>query len=215
MLKTTLMVMLALSGFEVMAQSEKGILSGKILDYKNQEPIPFVHVKGSISQTITNSNGHFSIQMLKGDTLTFSHLNYQRYNIQINSLPDYDILIHLDPKENIMDEVIINEYLPEEELKQEMIDHEVNYSTEEINAVQNVSQSTMLYKMGYVPHMNSLDNFKDYIKGPQGVTLFSSDPSKGLIKSLKNINKINYSLKNLNRVKTDSSKLNPMLQFVD
>jgi len=110
----------------------------------------------------------------------------------------------------VLPELIIREYLPEEELKNEIINHNVTISIEETNAINNVASSTILYLQGYVPEMNSLDNFKNYIKEPQGVTLFSSDPSKGLIKTIKRLSQqsktFNQSRLNLNNIKSDTTQ---------
>lgn len=115
-----------------------------------------------------------------------------------------------------MQELIIRDYLPEEQLKQEMLEYEVEYTLEEVNAINNVQQSTILYKKGYVPEMNSLDNFKYYMKEPQGVTLFSSNPSKGLIKSLKRLSqqKKNYYPHSLRLNKTDTANFKSLHRFI-
>lgn len=200
----------------VMAQQSE-IFYGQVVDSSSQEPIPFVHVIGSGVQTISDSQGFFSIRIAKGDTLTFSHINFEPYRMCITETTSQIITIRLKRKENLMQEIIVRDYSPEEELKQEMINHVVIYSMEEINAINNVEFSTILYKNGYVPEMNSLDNFKNYMKEPQGVTLFSSDPSKGLIKSIKRLSqqKKTYSPNTMNLNKTDTVKLKSLFPFVD
>lgn len=197
-------VLLFLYGYHATAQNSSVSVSGQVFDQQTQVPIPFVHILGRRTQSISDSNGNFSILVKKGDTLTFTHINFERYSIQISKVPERTIPIYLKKKENIMQEIIIRDYLPEEELKQEMINHVVKYSAEEVNALYNVEFSTILYKKGYVPEMNSLDNFKNYIKEPQGVTLFSSDPSKGIIKSIKKLTNKTYYSGQLKLNKTDT-----------
>ncbi|MEO9965818.1 MAG: carboxypeptidase-like regulatory domain-containing protein [Reichenbachiella sp.] len=183
-------------------------ISGQILDAKTHLPIAFAHVLGSTDQVVSDHLGQFSIKVRLGDTLTFSHINFDRYALKVLDRPENRLIIYLSPKENLMKEIIIREYMPEDEFKLEILKHEVQITKEEANAVNNVAYSTMLYRKGYVPEMNSLDNFKNYIKEPRGITLFSSDPNKGLIRSIKKLNQQNksYNLNglNLNRVKTDS-----------
>ncbi|SMD34760.1 CarboxypepD_reg-like domain-containing protein [Reichenbachiella faecimaris] len=193
------------------AQFSEALFSGQLLDQQTLKPIPFVHIVGVKTQVISNSNGVFSIEIQKGDSLTFSHINFERSSIQISEISDQVIPMYLKKKENLMQEVIIRDYLPEEELKQEMMAYKVPYTVEEINAVNNVEYSTLLYKKGYIPEMNSLDNFKNYMKEPQGVTLFSSDPSKGIIKSIKRPSQQNKSYYSsslrLNKTKIDTTMI--------
>ncbi|WP_420580450.1 hypothetical protein [Reichenbachiella sp.] len=184
-----LILLLAICLFQVcaVAQNVSATLSGQVRDKQTSSSVPFTHIVGNERQSIANSNGEFSIQVSIGDTLTFSHINFDRYSILISDIPEKDIIIFLNRKENLMKEIVIRDYLPEAEFKQEIVEHEVKYTEAEANAIQNVEFSTLLYKKGYVPEMNSLDNFKNYLKEPQGVTLFSSDPSKGLLKSIKRL----------------------------
>lgn len=208
---TFVFLALSLIWTNVYGQGLKSKLSGQLLDHQTQTPIAFVHIVGSVEQTISDSKGMFSISTFKGDTIKFSHINFERYDIKISEIPERTIPIYLTKKETVLQEVIIRDYLLEDELKQEIIAYEVKTSKEEANAVYNVANSTVLYLQGYTPEMNSLDNFKNYIKEPKGVTLFSSDPSKGLIKSIKKLNQQNsyldpYRLK-LNKVKIDTAQI--------
>lgn len=187
MLKTILLIFLCLHGYLSKSQSESKHISGQVLDKMTKDPVPFTHIVGKGRQVITNANGEFSIPVNIGDTLTFSHINFERNSILITDISERKIMIYLNAKENLLKEIVIRDYLPEEEFKQEIIKRKVQYTEDEVNAIQNVEYSTILYKKGYVPEMNSLDNFKNYMKEPQGVTLFSSDPSKGLIKSIQRL----------------------------
>ncbi|WP_422360970.1 carboxypeptidase-like regulatory domain-containing protein [Reichenbachiella sp.] len=218
MLKTLILLLaISLLQFCTVAQNTSATLSGQVKDKESGDPVSFSHIVGNKRQIITNANGEFSIQVDIGDTLTFSHVNFERYSIFIADNPENDIIIFLSKKERLMQEIIIHDYLPEDEFKQEVVEHEVKYTEAEVNAMQNVEFSTLLYKKGYVPEMNSLDNFKNYMKEPQGVSLFSSDPSKGLIKSIQRLstqNKTHYP-NTLNLNKTDTVKFKSLYQFID
>lgn len=192
MLKTlTLISVLCLLGKQAEAQNNIKVLSGQVVDAQSFLPISFAHIVGNEKQVIADADGNFSISVHIGDTLTFSHINFERYAILISASPLQPIQVYMKKKDYMMDEIVIRDYLLEEELKQQIVEHEVKYTEEEVNAIQNVAFSTLLYKKGYVPEMNSLDNFKNYMKEPQGVSLFSSDPSKGLIKSIQRLSQQN------------------------
>lgn len=184
--------------------------AGQVIDAATGEPIPFVHIVGSNVQAISDYDGFFSLVIEEGDSLVFSHVNFEPYRMYISQLSKSTIAIRLKRKETLMQEIIIRDYLPEAELKQKMIEHEVIYTIEEINAVNNVAYSTILYKKGYIPEMNSLDNFKNYMKEPQGVTLFSTNPSKGIIKTIQRLrSKHNsYPEHDLKPIKLDTAYIN-------
>ncbi len=52
-----------------------------------------------------------------------------------------------------------------------------------------VNSKIISYLARYTPTypMNANDNYIDYMKGPQPVVIFSSKPSKGLIRAIKNV----------------------------
>lgn len=216
MLKTIPKLLLCiLPSASVFAQNSGTLWSSQIVDKETHLPISFVHVIGAHEQVISDSKGVFSIQIQVGDTIRFSHINFERYGILVSGTSSIPTHIYLTKKENLLQEIIIHDYLPEEEFKQEIVEHEIGHTVEEVNAINNVAYSTMLYKKGYVPQMNSLDNFKNYIKEPQGVALLSSNPSKGLIKSFKKLKPADGSLSQskmkLNRIKIDSLLVNHFL----
>ena len=218
MLKT-LILLLAISLLQVcaVAQNVPVTLSGHVRDKQTDAPVSFTHIVGNERQIIANSEGEFSIRVSIGDTLTFSHVNFDRYSVLISDIPEKDIIIFLKKKEHLLKEIIIRDHLPEDEFKQGIVEHEVKYTEAEVNAINNVEFSTVLYKSGYVPEMNSLDNFKNYIKEPQGVTLFSSDPSKGLIRSIKRLNHQKRTLSDQTLIlnKTDTVKFNSLYLLID
>lgn len=213
MLKTLASLsVLCLLGTQAVAQNTSTMFSGQIVDAERFFPISFAHIVGNETQVIADADGNFSISVHIGDTLTFSHINFERYSLLITASPLQPIRVYMKKKENLMDEIIIRDYLLEEELKQEIVEHEVKYSEEEINAIQNVAFSTLLYKKGYVPEMNSLDNFKNYMKEPQGVSLFSSDPSKGLIKSIQRLSQQNKNSSS-NRLRLNQTDTTTIYRF--
>ncbi|MEP1780243.1 hypothetical protein [Reichenbachiella sp.] len=216
MLKKLLLIFAAVVQWTHSTAQDSGFkLYGQIQDKQSHSPIGFVHVIGSSEQVVSDQSGLFSITFQVGDTITFSHINFDRYAVRITDSGKQALIILLSPKENLMQEIIIRDYLAEEDLKREIVEREVKYSVEEVNAINNIAFSTVLYKKGYVPEMNSLDNFKNYMKEPQGITLFSSNPSKGLIRSIKKLkqqkNSFGQSELKLNRVKTDTLLINQFL----
>lgn len=209
MLKTLILLLsLSLPQVSAVAQNISATLLGQVRDKQTGSPVPFTHIVGNKKQIIANADGKFTIPVSIGDTLNFSHVNFDRYSILISDIPEKDIIIFLKKKEHLLKEIIIRDHLPEDEFKQEIVEHEVKYTEAEINAISNVEFSTIMYKQGYVPEMNSLDNFKNYMKEPQGITLFSSDPSKGLIKSFQRLSTekgtFNKNGLKLNKTKSDS-----------
>lgn len=92
--------------FEVAGQTIT--LSGKVLNAKTEEPIPFVNI-GTLNTTkgtSSNINGEFA---LKVDTLPqeifFSHLNYSRRGIRVNE--NSELVIKLMPVDNVLDAITV------------------------------------------------------------------------------------------------------------
>lgn len=193
---------------ELLGQGQGKLWTGQILDKENQSPISFVHIVGAERATISDAEGRFSIQIQVGDTIQFSHINYERYAVVIWVASERPVKVYLSRKENLMPEIVIHDYMPLEEFKKELTRREVKKSVEEVNASYNAEFSTLLFKYGYTPEMNSLDNFKDYVKEPQGATLFSSNPSRGLLRSLRQLRDqrtvFDRSHLKLNKIKNDS-----------
>ena len=84
------LVTLLISGMAAQAQFEKARdsvvqLFGIIMTADSLEAIPSVSVtvKGTRRGTITNNDGVFSIAVLKGDVIEFSHVSYQPGTIRV------------------------------------------------------------------------------------------------------------------------------------
>lgn len=192
----------------VPGQSPGKLWTGQVLDQETQAPIPFVHIVGADEGAISDAEGLFSIQVTVGDTVQFSHINYERYAVLIWIASERPVKVYLSRKENLMPEIVIRDYMPLDEFKQEIAKREAKHSVEEVNASYNMEFSTLLFRYGYTPEMNSLDNFKDYVRDPQEATLISSNPSRGLLRSLRVLRNQNglfdRSQLKLNKTKNDS-----------
>ena len=179
----------------VNAQSQNENFLGLLLDAQSHEPIAFAHVIGSDESAISDHLGYFSVKANIGDTIQISHVNYERYALRVERLTGKRLIIYLFTKDHMMKEIVIRNYMSEDELKEKIVEHEIEPTIEEINATNNVAYSNLLFLKGYVPEMNSLDNFKNYIQEPKGVTFFSTGPSRGLIRSLKKLSKTRSGLR--------------------
>lgn len=160
--------------------------TGQILDIKTSEPVPFAHIRSDSFGTVSNINGYFHLDQLITGTITISHVMYEDLVLLPNSAAD-TLKLFLHPRITELEEVIIGVLPSEAKFKQELIYMEIHETKEEMNAQSNMRLATIMYLSGYSPGMSSMDNYKSFIRGPQGVSIFSSDPSKGLIKSFKNL----------------------------
>jgi hypothetical protein len=104
----SLIAFLTISFYVVNAQ-----VSGLVLDNVSKEPIPFcsISILGKQMGTITNEHGEFNLPMkeyVATDSLVISHINYVPWKVKLAS---QDLkgrhLITLEPKVNLLDEVII------------------------------------------------------------------------------------------------------------
>ncbi|MEQ8471295.1 MAG: hypothetical protein RIC35_08915 [Marinoscillum sp.] len=179
------------------------ITVGQVIDLQSREPIPFAHIISATLGTTSNLEGKFRMPVNVGDTLLITHVNFEPFRAIVTS---DSMNIFLKPSDVLLNEVIIGLLPSEAQFKQEILESRVEPTKEEKAATETMQMAKTLFLAGYTPEMNSLDNYKDYIKGPQGVSILSSDPSKGIIKSFKNLNRY-QSLFHTNYNYTESDSL--------
>ena len=76
-------------------------LSGQVLDSENMQPIPYSHVivKNRNLATATDDIGYFSVKVNVSDTLVFSAVGFENYQLIVKKGDDYEnIEIILKPK---------------------------------------------------------------------------------------------------------------------
>lgn len=105
-------ILIFIASIDVYAQNI--IVSGKILDAKNNEPLEFasVGIMGRPTGTIANANGEFDFHILnsfENDSLVVSHVGYQSYRTKIKDIGKGTITIRLKPRPVFLNEVIIHE----------------------------------------------------------------------------------------------------------
>lgn len=107
-------------------------LSGKILDRRKENPIPFasVSLKGKPIGTITNADGEFLLKLhpdFINDTLILSNMGYAQVIIQANRLLDEDIFL-MDPISIRIREVKVTATSPAKLLENIRANIQNNYS---------------------------------------------------------------------------------------
>jgi len=173
------------------AQFGERQIEGTVYDSETGIPISYVALITSTSGAITNVNGYFALEINMNDTIYVNHINYRRTQIVASSIQDDHIQIFLVPKIFLLEELIFNEIPTEEEFKLKIIESKIAPTTLELNSELNFQNAHLIYLSGYTPPMDSWDNYKNYSKGIQGVTILSSDKSKGLLSILKSSKRAN------------------------
>jgi len=173
------------------AQSQEQVVCGFVKDQQTMESVPSVHVVGAREGTFSDQNGYFRILAFPRDTLRFSHINYQVHTGLADSSSD-TIRVFLQTNDLLLKEVTVRGLPSEERFKRQLLRTRPTISAEEINARTNFAYTHQLFLSGYVPTMNSEDNYRWHSQEPQGITLFSSGPTGGLIKAFRNLSR-NYS----------------------
>lgn len=86
---------------------------GVILDIETYKPIPYVNVfstyNNEVFGTTSNTSGKFNVNF-PFESLTFSHINYERSEILHQDLKD---TIFLNPKTNLIGEIVISNKQPQ------------------------------------------------------------------------------------------------------
>ena len=168
------------------AQSQTRIIQGIIKDQQTLEAVPSVHVVTAQRGTFSDDKGFFSIRATTTDTVIFSHVNYQSHYLAASAVRD-TLILFLPPRDHILREVVVRGLPTEEQFKNQLLRAQLQPSREEVHARTNIAYARELYLSGYVPTMNSRDNYQWQLQEPQGITLFSSGPTQGLSKAVKNL----------------------------
>lgn len=97
------------------------------------------------------------------------------------------LTVAMAPKVRTLDPVTVNSTLTESEFKEKVLNTTPVLTKEEELARENAQIMRRIALYAPQQSMNANDNYLDYMKGPQGVVLFSNKPGKGLISAVKNI----------------------------
>lgn len=102
-------ILLCLILFPAVIQAQDNKISGTVTDAKSKEPLIGVSVseKGTTNGTITDINGHFSINAPIGTVLVFNYLGYEGKEIQASS---NSLSIVLSESTELLDEVVVIGY---------------------------------------------------------------------------------------------------------
>ncbi|MFC3881633.1 TonB-dependent receptor domain-containing protein [Algoriphagus namhaensis] len=114
--------LLFFGGFSNSAFSQSQVLNGTIVDVNNSEPMPgaSIYWEGDVSTgVVSDLDGKFSIQIRElPDRLVISFVGYQTSNRVINPKDiDKELKFFLSPDEMSLDEIIIQEIRPDEQVK--------------------------------------------------------------------------------------------------
>jgi hypothetical protein len=191
-LKTALLLLFIVLAVVLRAQNrltrgDSKLVQGIITDGTTGGGIANVHVAASSFTVISDDQGKFSITLSLGDSLRFSHISYLSYCTVFNNDLNHDMLvIALNPKITFLKEVTVTA-LNETEFRNKILETVPQVSMEEENALENIYVLTQASKFALPLQMDSYQSFREYMKGPQGVVIFSSNGSKGLVRAIKNI----------------------------
>ena len=95
--------------------------------------------------------------------------------------------LFLTSRDLLLHEVVVRGLPTENQFKRQLLKVNLPPSQEETNAHANVAIARRLYLAGYVPLMDSRDNYQWQLQELKEITLFSSRPTKGLPKALRDL----------------------------
>ena len=169
-----------------LAQQDAFILSGKILDATSRQPISIASLQNGRELILTNVKGEFQIKVKPGDLILISHTAYQPAVYTVETAIDSSLEILLEEKVVNLSEVEVRSHLSEERFKQEVLSAVPKYEYENKLAERNRQMIRQIVPLGYAPESNPYGLFKD-AKSISEVSFFSTNPSMGLLKALKQI----------------------------
>lgn len=120
----------------VFGQSIKGV----VLDKLTEKPLAYVNiaVPGTKTGTVSRHNGRFSLDVsppTKGtDTLRFSIIGYQPYDLKLENSPD-SVIVRMEPESFLLESVIISPRKPEEYIQMAIDRIPENYIDKPFNGI--------------------------------------------------------------------------------
>ena len=105
-------------------------VNGTVTDRASGEPLPGVSImiKGTISGTITDFNGEYSLKANPGDSLLFSFIGYKSVSVMVGNNPVLDVAMEENLQE--LDEVVVVGYGVQK--KSDVTGSVVSFNTEKI-----------------------------------------------------------------------------------
>jgi hypothetical protein len=174
-------------------------LQGIISEKDSDQPIGFVHIshKG-LQGTVSEHDGSFFMKVQPGDTVYLSHMAYEDKMIIIPqgyNLASYFVKLRLSPKEFILENVDVVDFLPVhiEEFKELILQSYIFNDIWTENFVLNDAHLQRKLEGRYFQNveMSDYENFRRYLEGPQGVDLLGLI---GLITQRQNIKNRSFGL---------------------
>jgi hypothetical protein len=185
------MITTSLSGFA--QDRDTFFLQGTVIDSVTNAAITDVHITSKKFGVISDRDGGFEIRTSAGDTIFLSHTSYKRSFIVADPLMP-GVTIWLAPRVRVLKEVRISAFPSEAEFKQQLLMTVPTVSREVAMAAENSERMRDMGRFAPMTKTNA-DLFFESLQGPQGFTLLSSNPSRGIsgfIKSVRRPQKYQY-----------------------
>ncbi len=117
-----------------MSAQDNSVITGKVINGEDKEPLPFasIRLKNHPIGTISNENGDFDFYIPKSkrtDTLSISFIGFNSYEVPLINI-NRKLEILLTPSSNVLDEVILTEKDPLDYIKKALEILPENYPQE-------------------------------------------------------------------------------------
>lgn len=175
--------MFSLLVLQASAQQEGFLLSGRVLDAQSKEPVSIASLQDGRELVLTNVKGEFKVKVKPGDRLLVSHTAYEPISYVVEA-GSSSIEILLVEKMVELSEVEVSSFISEGQFKEEVLNAVPKYDYEHKVAARNMQMVNQIVPLGYAPDFNPYGLFKDATSVDE-VSLFSTNPSMGLLKALK------------------------------
>jgi hypothetical protein len=118
---------------------DNSVITGKIINGEDKEPLPFasIRLKNHPIGTISNENGEFDFYIPKSkrnDTLNISFIGFNSYEVPLVNI-DRELEIVLTPSSNVLDEVILTEKDPLDYIKKALDRLPENYPQDDYQSI--------------------------------------------------------------------------------
>jgi len=181
-----ILVLFLVTPYYGFAQQGNVVLSGRVLDGKSRLPVSIASLKNGKQLVITGAKGEFTISVKPGDHLLISHIAYKP-TVYIVGTGMAFLEILLEEKVVDLSEVEVNALISEERFKYEILLAVPKFDDKNKLAARNLLMIRQIVPISYAYDFNSYNTVFKNGKNVNEVSFFSSNPSVGLLKAIRQI----------------------------
>ncbi|UCS94516.1 hypothetical protein KZP23_05695 [Echinicola marina] len=186
MIRTILLLLFFIAKPLLLQAQETVVIEGKVIDAKTGQGIPVVRISSSLERVSSDETGNFVIKANVGDQLSFVHLTFETVYYPVSG---DDVGLEISLTERILElrEFEVTDFPSEQAFKEAMMNTTIDYASKRKIMGNNLQTIMKIKDLGYQYDFSSYNTLLNNVNTGGGITLFSSNPSHGLLGAFKKL----------------------------